>query len=117
MDLDLWLRLLQYGEFLGLPETLAAFRIGGGSLTAEHDAEIYAEQRKFIEELGASPHLQVRGVDLAIGRLRAPAGQWRRHALYRMSGRAARRDERYRERMVGHNTGPVETVGADSRDA
>jgi glycosyltransferase involved in cell wall biosynthesis len=26
MDLDLWLRLLQYGEFLGLPETLAAFR-------------------------------------------------------------------------------------------
>jgi glycosyltransferase involved in cell wall biosynthesis len=75
MDLDLWLRLLQYGEFLGLPETLAAFRIGGGSLTAENDAAIYAEQRKFIEELGASPHLQVRGVDLALGRLRAPAGQ------------------------------------------
>ena len=116
MDLDLWLRLLQYGEFLGLPETLAAFRIGGGSLTAENDASIYAEQKKFIEELGAAPHLQVRGVDLAIGRLRAPAGKWRRHVLYRMSGRAARRDERHRQRMVGHNTGPIEVVGVDSRD-
>jgi glycosyltransferase involved in cell wall biosynthesis len=117
MDLDLWLRLLQYGEFLGLPETLAAFRIGGGSLTAENDAAIYAEQRKFIEELGASPHLQVRGVDLALGRLRAPAGQWRRRLLYRMSGRAARRDEQHRQRIVGNDTGPLETVGADSRDA
>ena len=27
MDLDLWMRLLQFGEFLGLPEPLAAFRI------------------------------------------------------------------------------------------
>jgi hypothetical protein len=34
-----------------------------------------------------------------------------------MSGRAARRDEQHRQRIVGNDTGPLETVGADSRDA
>ena len=41
MDLDLWIRLLQHGEFLGLPETLAAFRIGQDSLSADNEATIY----------------------------------------------------------------------------
>ena len=60
MDLDLWMRLLQFGEFLGLPETLAAFRIGRESLSAGNEATIYAHQKALIEELGAAPHLQVR---------------------------------------------------------
>jgi glycosyltransferase involved in cell wall biosynthesis len=94
MDLDLWIRLLQYGEFLGLPETLAAFRIGQESLTADNEATIYAEQKAYIEELGAEPHLQVRKTDLLLGRMRAPLGRMRRRTLYRMSRRAARRDER-----------------------
>jgi glycosyltransferase involved in cell wall biosynthesis len=94
MDLDLWIRLLQQGEFLGLPETLAAFRIGQESLTADNEATIYAEQKAYIEELGATPHLQVRTTDLLLGRMRAPLGRMRRRTLYRMSRRAARRDER-----------------------
>lgn len=94
MDLDLWIRLLQYGEFLGLPETLAAFRIGHGSLSADNEATIYAEQKAFIEELGTAPHLQVRRTDLQVGRMRAPLGRLRRRALFRLSRRAMRRDER-----------------------
>jgi glycosyltransferase involved in cell wall biosynthesis len=94
MDLDLWIRLLQFGEFLGLPETLAAFRVGRESLSADNEAAIYDHQKALIEELGAAPHLQVRRRDLAVGRLRAPSGRLRRRALYRMSSRAARRDER-----------------------
>ena len=94
MDLDLWIRLLQYGEFLGLPETLAAFRIGQESLSADNEATIYAEQKAYIEELGTTPHLQVRRTDLLLGRMRAPLGRMRRRALFRMSRRAARRDER-----------------------
>jgi glycosyltransferase involved in cell wall biosynthesis len=94
MDLDLWIRLLQHGEFLGLPETLAAFRIGQESLSAENESAIYDHQKALIAELGESPHLQVRGSDLAVGRLRAPFARLRRRALYRMSRRAARRDER-----------------------
>ena len=98
MDLDLWMRLLQYGEFLGLPETLAAFRIGRDSLTAENETLIYAQQKDFIEELAASPHLQVRAVDLMIGRLRVPFGRVRKRILYGMSSRNAARDERLRRR-------------------
>ena len=94
MDLDLWIRLLQCGEFLGLPETLAAFRIGQESLSATREAENWAHQRAYLEELAAMPHLQVRKTDLLIGRMRAPLSRMRRQALFRMSRRAARRDER-----------------------
>jgi glycosyltransferase involved in cell wall biosynthesis len=126
MDLDLWMRLLQYGEFLGLPETLAAFRVGRESLTAENAAAIYAEQKEFIEELGASPHLQVRGIDLMIGRMRAPFGRLRRRILYGMSSRGAARDERLRRRAErsdaesdGHRAGtdPDGTHRDDTRSA
>jgi len=101
MDLDLWIRLLQQGEFLGLPETLAAFRIGQESLSAEHESTIYAEQKAYIEELGATPHLQVRASDVLMGRMRAPLGRARRRALFRMSRSAARRDERLQHATAG----------------
>jgi glycosyltransferase involved in cell wall biosynthesis len=94
MDLDLWLRLLQHGEFLGLPETLAAFRIGRTSLTADNEAAIYAEQKAYLEELGTWPYLQVRPIDLFVGRMQAPAGRLRRRVLFALSSRAARRDDR-----------------------
>lgn len=93
MDLDLWMRLLQYGEFLGLPETLAAFRIGRGSVSAQNEKTIYREQRELIDELGDSAQFQVRGIDLAVGRILAPAGHARRRALFAMSRKAARRVE------------------------
>jgi len=94
MDLERWIRLLQRGEFLGLPETLAAFRVGQESLSAEHESTIYAQQKAYIEELGTNPHLQVRKSDILMGRMRAPLGRMRRRALFRMSRRAAHRDER-----------------------
>ena len=101
MDLDLWIRLLQHGEFLGLPETLAAFRIGQDSLSADNEATIYAEQKAYIEELGTTPHLQVRASDMLMGRMRAPLGRARRRALFRMSRSAARRDERLQHATAG----------------
>jgi len=101
MDLDLWVRLLQHGEFLGLPETLAAFRIGQDSLSADNEATIYAQQKAYIEELGATPHLQVRASDMLMGRMRAPLGRARRRALFRMSRSAARRDERLQHATAG----------------
>jgi len=112
MDLDLWIRLLQYGEFLGLPETLAAFRIGRDSLTADNEKAIYAQQKEFIEELGASPHLQVRGIDMRVGRLRAPSGRLRRRVLFGMSSRAAARDDRFRRRTERTGGEPPDERGA-----
>ena len=93
MDLDLWMRLLQYGEFLGLPETLAAFRIGRNTLSAADEGEIYRDQRALTDELGDSALFQVRGIDLAVGRMLAPVGRARRRALYAMSRKAAKRAE------------------------
>jgi hypothetical protein len=100
-DLDMWMRLLQHGEFLGLPESLAAFRIRGGSLSAGNDAAISAEQKAYTEELARSPHLQIRAVDLAAGRLAVPAGRLRRRALFGLAHGAARRDARRLDRAAG----------------
>ena len=69
MDLDLWVRLLQHGEFLGLPETLAAFRIGQDSLSADNEATIYAEQKAYIE---AGPHSSVSSRRMATRALTMP---------------------------------------------
>lgn len=94
MDLDCWMRLLQYGDFLGLPETLAAFRIQRGSVSAENEQAIYDEQRALIEELGSSGTFDVRGLDVTVGRVSAPLGRARRKALFSVSQFAARRDEK-----------------------
>ncbi|MBL8928126.1 MAG: glycosyltransferase [Pseudonocardia sp.] len=94
MDLDLWMRLLHHGEFLGLPETLAAFRVAQQSLSVDNEAGVYEHQRAIMAELAASPHLQIRQVDATVGRVLAPTGRLRRRVLFGMSKHAARRDER-----------------------
>ncbi len=94
MDLDLWMRLLQYGEFLGLPETLAAFRIRNGSTAGENGGRIDEEQRTLARELGVSSLFQVRGIDAVVGRVFGPVGRARRRALLALSRGSARRRER-----------------------
>ena len=94
MDLDLWMRLLQCGEFLGLPETLAAFRVAQQSLTADNEAGVYEHQKAIMAELAASQHLQIRRRDSTVGQMLAPTGRLRRRILFRMSKHAARRDQR-----------------------
>jgi Glycosyl transferase family 2 len=94
IDLDLWMRLLQYGEFLGLPETLAAFRIGRSSLSAQNEEALYRDQRIITGELGDSSLFKVRGIDLAVGRILAPAGRARRRALFAISRKTGRRAEK-----------------------
>jgi hypothetical protein len=46
-----------------------------------------------IKEIGESEFYQVRGIDRAVGRMLAPAGRARRHALYAASKAAARRSD------------------------
>lgn len=94
LDLDLWMRLLQYGEFLGQPEALAAFRIGRGTMTADNDQELYESQRRVTDDLSHSQFYQVRGLDLAVGKMLAPAGKIRRRALYSLSKITARKNDR-----------------------
>jgi glycosyltransferase involved in cell wall biosynthesis len=96
MDLDLWMRLLQCGHFLGLPGTLAAFRIVQQSLSVENEAGIYEHQKAIMAELAASRNLHVRRRDAAMGLMLAPTGRLRRRVLFGMSKATARRDERRR---------------------
>ena len=98
MDLDLWMRLLQCGEFLGLPETLAAFRIVQQSLSVENEAGVYEHQKTIMAELATSRHLDVRRLDSTVGLMAAPTGRLRRRVLFGMSKVAARRDGRW----LGH---------------
>jgi hypothetical protein len=93
MDLDLWLRLLQCGEFLGLPETLAAFRVAQQSLSVDNEAGVYEHQKAIMTELAASRDLRVRRLDLTVGLILAPTGRLRRRVLFRMSKRAAHRSK------------------------
>lgn len=77
LDLDLWMRLLQYGEFLGLPEPLAAVRAAPVT-----DAEATGRERQLLaDELADSQLFQVRGIDRTVSRLLAPAGAVRRTVL------------------------------------
>jgi glycosyltransferase involved in cell wall biosynthesis len=108
MDLDLWIRLLARGRFLGLAEPLAAFRVGGHSLSAANDANIYDDQRAIVEQMAATPQLRVRRVDRAIGRLGAPAGRLRRRLLFALSARTSRRSEP----RVRPGTAPVSSCGS-----
>jgi glycosyltransferase involved in cell wall biosynthesis len=94
LDLDLWFRLLNRGDFLGLPETLAAFRIGSESVTAGGDEAMYDDQRQFVDGLAAAPELGVRPIDRLVGRMAIPAARLRRRALYRVSRLAAGRSTR-----------------------
>ncbi|MEU9819740.1 glycosyltransferase family 2 protein [Pseudonocardia alni] len=94
MDLDLWMRLLQYGDFLGVPETLAAFRIARGSVSSEFEQQISEEQQLLFDELGDSGVFDVRPIDVRIGRFALPLGRARRKALFKVSRIAARKDDK-----------------------
>ncbi|MCO7196255.1 glycosyltransferase [Pseudonocardia sp. McavD-2-B] len=94
MDLDLWMRLLQYGDFLGVPETLAAFRVARGSVSSEFEQQISEEQQLLFDELGDSGVFDVRPIDVRIGRLALPLGRARRKALFKVSRIAARKDDK-----------------------
>jgi glycosyltransferase involved in cell wall biosynthesis len=93
MDLDLWIRLLQRGDLFGQPETLAAFRLGAQSLSAENDAQIYHDQNAIMDQITATPQLHIRRVDRAAARIGAPMGRLRRRLLFALSAHTSRHEQ------------------------
>ncbi|KAA9149742.1 glycosyltransferase family 2 protein [Amycolatopsis acidicola] len=82
MDLVLWIRLLEHGDFYGLRESLAAFRITRQSLSAAEDGSGYLEQRTLSDELATAPNWDVRRRDRLVGVAKAPGARLRRQALF-----------------------------------
>ncbi|WP_431233279.1 glycosyltransferase family 2 protein [Mycolicibacterium psychrotolerans] len=93
LDMDLWARLLGLGHFYGMPETLAAYRIRSGSLTALTSARSQlAQQDTFTRKLIDDPRWEVRYTDQMLGKLNRYDVLLKRVMLFKLSSvRASRR--------------------------
>ncbi|MGB3352102.1 MAG: glycosyltransferase [Mycobacterium sp.] len=93
-DTDLWVRLLQRGEFYGVPWTLASFRIGSDTASAATAARSQlSQQRALVRALSTDGRWGVTRTDRMIGRVNAYDKQLRRIVLFQIS---KRRDARRR---------------------
>jgi hypothetical protein len=85
MDLDMWMRLLQFGEFYGLNDTLASFRVHGRSVSSANDRGMVEEQRTLIDELARASLYGARRSDRVVGWMGARLGRGRRKLLFAAS--------------------------------
>lgn len=90
MDLALWIRLLEFGDFHGIRDSLAAFRITRGSISDALNDKGHAEQRRLRGELASASAWHVRKRDRLVGAAKAPGARLRRQALFLASRAQAR---------------------------
>lgn len=91
-DADLWVRLLQHGEFYGIPRALASFRFGSETVSATLAARSqFAQQGEFVRRLSTDRRWSITRLDLVLGRLNAFDKQVRRCILFAISKRRGTR--------------------------
>jgi hypothetical protein len=88
LDIHLWLRLLAHGPMFGTEDSLAAFRISGGSLSSRTHRAGQAQQVSCNAEVVANPIYRVRDLDRMIGAAAAPLAQLRRRGLFSFAAHA-----------------------------
>jgi glycosyltransferase involved in cell wall biosynthesis len=99
MEMDLWLRLLRGGDFVGIPRVLASFRIASGTTTALMSARSQlGQQIEFARRIAADGRWQITLTDRIVGRVRCYDMQVRRSLLYLLS--ALRTSGRRRPELV-----------------
>ncbi|GAA2874055.1 hypothetical protein GCM10010472_34200 [Pseudonocardia halophobica] len=86
VDVSLWLKLLEHGDFFGIPDTLCSFRIEAGTDTLALGREAARIQRRFIEDLRRSNRGVVRRSDVMRGELRRPLTAARHRVLSAVGG-------------------------------
>jgi glycosyltransferase involved in cell wall biosynthesis len=85
-DVDLWVRLLHYGEFYGVPRTLASFRFGSQTVTATMAARSQlAQYRAFVRTLSGQHRWGITRTDRVVAQIRMCDKQLRRTALFAIS--------------------------------
>ncbi len=102
IDLDFWLRLLDHGDFHGIEDTLAVFRVQRGSWSATIAHHQAAQARAFFRRLGprgeacrTRPALaQLTVADIRLGCLRATGLGYARNAFFGLQAARARRSSR-----------------------
>ncbi len=85
MDLDLWVKLLAHGDFLGMPETLAAFRASAHSASSRRLRSQYDEQLTLTRRLARDPFWHVGRANRFLSHLGAPMAKLRRELLFTAS--------------------------------
>lgn len=89
-DIDLWIRLLRYGDFVGTPFVGATFRVSSSSVSGLMSARSgLAQQQQLAQLVSADPHWRVTLADRALGYWNLVTMQARRSLLF---ARAAARD-------------------------
>ncbi|MGI8459055.1 MAG: glycosyltransferase family 2 protein [Propionibacteriaceae bacterium] len=91
MDLDLWMKLLKFGDFLGQRETLAAFRAAANSLSSARSLEQFREQRILTGRITRDTDWRLGRLDTVLGTVGARWARTRRELLFRASGWSGRR--------------------------
>jgi Glycosyl transferase family 2 len=103
MEMDLWVRLLRGGDFVGIPRVLASFRIASGTTTALMSARSQlGQQIEFARRIAVDARWQITLIDRIVGRVRCYDMQIRRNLLYLISAaRASWRRRRLSEGPAG----------------
>lgn len=82
-DLDLWSRLLQFGDFVGLPMTLGSFRIRSESVSGLTSARVQLAQHiEFDRQIGGDPRWNISVADRILGRFGCYENIGRRALLF-----------------------------------
>jgi glycosyltransferase involved in cell wall biosynthesis len=92
LDISLWSRLLTRGDFLGTPESVAAFRVRAGTVTGTAGAREFDVQRDFTTTLARDPSWRPHRRDRLVGALGARAARARRRALFAAAALRSRVD-------------------------
>lgn len=104
MDMDLWIRLLRNGDFVGMPYAMASFRVRTDSTTALTGASSQlSQQLEFVRRLDNDSRWDVSAFDRALGRVRAFDMQLRRCLLFEVSRMRVVRRHRRASRSMQHN--------------
>jgi glycosyltransferase involved in cell wall biosynthesis len=84
IDLDYWCRLLLHGDAFYQPETLASFRVSGGSWSVAIGWQQSRQVRSFVARIAADPAYGASRLDAAAGWLMAALNSVLRLFVYRL---------------------------------
>jgi glycosyltransferase involved in cell wall biosynthesis len=100
MDAAAWVRLLEHGDYYGIPESLVGFRVHSGSHSRNLGGEAIATQRRFVRKLIRTNADVVRPRDRFLSAARAPVSRLRHHMLFAAAGPAGSPLSRVAGRML-----------------
>lgn len=114
MELELWTRLLQRGDFVGMPDSLAAFRISSDGATAFTSAKSqFGQQLELSRRIAKEDRWRVGWADVMIGWIGAVTMQARRSlVISRSAWRSSRRSPIGRQAPAAERTLPAAGRGA-----